>query len=669
MTTFRSDTEQAYMPPVPAMADGSGLVPARELGEHLARRLLAAAPPADADRGPLLSMLDEAPELFRSLRARVEIVRTKPGCAVVRTTPGADGSNPCELVAGFLQALPRLTYGVSGSLIENTCVRRGGRACLFTLLWDASGQTRRDPVVGQAPPMHTLATPLNPLAPAPPVHMVAPPLTPAAETLFAEASSLEPLSAEALSAETLSAEAPSSDVLSLEALSADGSSLEALHDRPEPESTRPAKTKRRWPPLWKTKDTRTSRPEPEQSVTEPETARSITEPEPSVTEPEPTVEPEQSRTERATIPTPIAEPEPARSITEPEPEPSRPGRKPVRMRRRTRPRAPVWLKRRGWLLVLAVVAGVAGGTYAAKHQVVSYQARSTMVVQSGASAIGPGGAAEASQLAITYATVIPTDTSILQQAAAQLGITEATLASRLTVSVQTGTAVFVIAYKAPTSAEAVAGAAEVARVVGGVGLPSSTIPTGTVSVVDLANTASTSGSMAKYGKELGGILGLIVGLILAMAAERADPRVDTADDLASVVGVPASLVPDDLSPAELSRAIALEPAGANGVTVVPLARSNGALAGALAEQLRAAWPPGTRAAAVDRAPVGVSPPFETDPAADADASGPTVLVVGAGETLRRTASVSGRLQAVHRGPVWAVLVTRRARRKLLAGKG
>ena len=337
------------------------------------------------------------------------------------------------------------------------------------------------------------------------------------------------------------------------------------------------------------------------------------------------------------------------------------------MRRRTRPRAPVWLKRRGWLLVLAVVAGVAGGTYAAKHQVVSYQARSTMVVQSGASAIGPGGAAEASQLAITYATVIPTDTAILQQAAAQLGITEATLSSRLTVSVQTGTAVFVIAYKAPTSAEAVTGAAEVARVVGGTGLPSSTIPSGTVSVVDLATTASSGGSMAKYGKELGGILGLIVGLILAMAAERADPRVDTADDLASVVGVPASLVPDDLSPAELSRAIALEPAGANGVTVVPLARSNEALSGALAEQLRAAWP-STGDAGADHAPVGVSPPFESDPAADADASGPTVLVVGAGETVRRAASVSGRLQAVHRGPVWAVLVTRRARRNLLDGK-
>ena len=273
----------------------------------------------------------------------------------------------------------------------------------------------------------------------------------------------------------------------------------------------------------------------------------------------------------------------------------------MRLRRRTfRPRPPVWLKRRGWLLVLAVVAGVAGGTWAAKHQVVSYQARSTMVVQSGASAIGPGGAAEASQLAITYATVIPTDTAILDQAAAQLGISEQTLASRLTVSVQTGTAVFVISYKAPSSAEAVAGAAEVARVVGGTGLPSSTIPTGTVSVVDLASTASAAGSMAKYGKPLGGILGLIVGLILVMAAERADPRVDTAEDLASVVGVPASLVPDELSPAELSRAIALEPAGANGVTVVPLARSNEPLSGALAEQLRAAWPPAAGDAAAWR---------------------------------------------------------------------
>ena len=199
MTTFRSDAELAHTTPVSAAADGSRLMPARELGEDLARRLLAAALPTD-DRGPLLSMLDEAPELFRSIRARVEIVRTKPGCAVVRTAPGANGSNPCELVAGFLQALPRLTYGVSGSLIENTCVRRGGRACLFTLLWDASLHTRRDPVVGQAP-VHSL----DALASVPPVDSIAPPVPLLA--LEAEAPSLHatPLDAVPLHATPLDA--------------------------------------------------------------------------------------------------------------------------------------------------------------------------------------------------------------------------------------------------------------------------------------------------------------------------------------------------------------------------------------------------------------------------------------------------------------------------------
>ncbi|MGA8372841.1 MAG: hypothetical protein WB765_22125, partial [Acidimicrobiales bacterium] len=534
MTTFRSDAELAHTTPVSAAADGSRLMPARELGEDLARRLLAAALPTD-DRGPLLSMLDEAPALFRSIRARVEIVRTKPGCAVVRTAPGANGSNPCELVAGFLQALPRLTYGVSGSLIENTCVRRGGRACLFTLLWDASLHTRRDPVVGQAP-VHSL----DALASVPPVDSIAPPVPLLA--LEAEAPSLHatpldavPLHATPLDAVPLQAPPPDEPPVHLTPLAVlpdDGHELRA---------TEPKKAKRARPRLWKTEDTTTPVPEREQTGT----PNTVTEPEPD-----------------------------SQDTNQPHPEPERtrpPGWKQVRMRRRNRLGAPVWLKRRGWLLALAVVAGIAGGTWAANHQTVSYQARSTMVVQSGASAIGPGGAAEASQLAITYATVIPTDTAILQQAADRLGITEATLSSRLTVSVETGTAVFVIAYKAPTSTEAVAGAAEVARVVGGTGLPTSTIPTGTVSVVDLATTASSGASLAKHGKELGGVLGLIVGLILAIAAERADPRVDTAEDLASVVGVPASLVPDDLSPEELSRAIAIDPAGAGGVTVVPLA--------------------------------------------------------------------------------------------------
>jgi hypothetical protein len=82
----------------------------------------------------------------------------------------------------------------------------------------------------------------------------------------------------------------------------------------------------------------------------------------------------------------------------------------------------------------------------------------------------------------------------------------------------------------------------------------------------------------------------------------------------------------------------------------------------LATQLRSVWPSGA-----DGASVQVSAPFETDPGAEAEAAGPTVLVVGAGETVRRAASVAGRLNAVHRGPVWAVLMSRRARRKLVAG--
>ena len=604
MTAYRVDVDTVHPPPLYDPVDGPGLVSAREFGERLAGRLFDAAP-ADLPDVLVLSMLEQAPELFDSLQARVEVVRTKLGCAVVRMANAADGSTPCpcELVAGFLEALPLLTYGVTGSLIENACVRRGARNCLFTLLWDAGAGSRRVPT-GSEP---SVASP----RPAGRPRSLAP-----AERAPVQTTPVQTTPA---------------------------------HTAPEPMPVLPAApptpTPMAAPPI---PDRAAAPVAPTAGGPQAPTAPAPTQPDPAGADAADGDGDGEGEGEGE------GEVQEARN-------PAR--RSPVRVGRRSwRPHIPVWLKRRGWLLVLAMVAGVAGGTYAAKHSVVSYQAQSTMVVQSGASAIGPGGAAEAGQLAITYATVIPTDTAILEQAATRLGISEETLSSRLTVSVQTGTAVFVIDYKAPTSTEAVAGAAEVARVVGGTGVSSSTIPSGTVSVVDLATDASASGSMAKYGKPLGGILGLVVGLILALAAERADPRVDTAADLAGVVGSPASLVPDDLSPSELSRAIALEPKGADGVTIIPLARADEALSKALTGQLRSAWPLG----AGDKA-VGVSPPFETDPAADAGASGPTVLVVSTGETVRRAAAVAGRLQAVHRGPVWAVLVTRRARRKLLAG--
>jgi capsular polysaccharide biosynthesis protein len=537
-------------PPLSALGAGDHAGELEELGDRLAHQLLLAAR-ARTVTDPVLSMLEGMPALFATFGVRVEVVRSKSGCAVVRTLPDTElgALSPCEPVAAFLEALPRVALGVPGSLIENTCVQRGTRSCLFTLLWEP--QERRA----------ASATSVAPRAPQPP------------RVLEATVVHLRP-------------ESPAEP--------SEGDAEAAIVERlPPPPAAGDAP------------------PDGEARPVEPRSA------------------PKRSRSH-------------------------------VRSRRL---HVPSWLKRRGWLLVILIVAGIAGGTVAARHQAVSYQASSTLVVQSGASSTtGPGGAAEAEQLAITYATVIPTDSAILDRAASRLGISAQTLSSRLTVSVQTGTAVFVVDYKAPTQRQAVAGAAEVAQVVGGSVASSRSIPSGTVSVVHLASAASASGSLAKYGKELGGILGLVLGLILVMAAERADQRVDTAAELATVTGCPASAVLEDLSPTELSRAIAMDPAATEGVTIVPLDGSDGSSSAALATQLRSVWPSGA-----DGAPVSVSPPFESDPVAEAEAAGPTVLVVRAGETVRRTVSVAGRLNAVHRGPVWAVLVSRRARRKLAAG--
>src|SRR3984957_9685072 len=82
-----------------------------------------------------------------------------------------------------------------------------------------------------------------------------------------------------------------------------------------------------------------------------------------------------------------------------------------RLRRRL---SPPWLKRRSWLLIFCVLAGTAGGYVARTLQTPMYSARSVIVVATGAGQQGPGNANDAIALALTDASILPSDQALLR---------------------------------------------------------------------------------------------------------------------------------------------------------------------------------------------------------------------------------------------------------------
>lgn len=318
-----------------------------------------------------------------------------------------------------------------------------------------------------------------------------------------------------------------------------------------------------------------------------------------------------------------------------------------------RRRGAPWLRRRGWLLVLATLAGATGGWYAGAHHATSYKADSTVVVRSGASTTGPGAANDALALATTYAAIVPTDAPLLRSAARQLGISEATMASRASATVQSGTSVLQLGYAAPTAAASLKGATVLAQTVASSPAASAAIPTGTVAVVHLPTQATASNTLQKYGLPIGAVLGLAVGIILALAAERADPRVDDVESLATAVECPVTSLPGEVREAELARAIALRDDTRAEVTVVPLTASGNRAADDLATRLDAAWPVAMGGRVV------AGPPLEgAGPSDLSSGEGPTLLLVAPGDPQRTIVSAVERLKLLGRAPIWAVLTRR-----------
>ena len=241
----------------------------------------------------------------------------------------------------------------------------------------------------------------------------------------------------------------------------------------------------------------------------------------------------------------------------------------------------IW--RRGPVVVLALVIGLAASLGIARLSAVKYESTALIVVVG-----SPSTANGAESLAATYAGFIPQDENVQHALANAIGITNPTLYSsvgkRLVATVVTNSAIVSLSFTAPTPNQAQAGLHTLVSDLT-LGVPQWKSPSqsnagcsiayvGTVAQTRPPNTSlaraaeveyycplsqaiplapaqgdvvlvkdagpgvrSTPGS-TKTGA-LGGVLGLLLGLVAAVAWERSDRRTDDLDDLRAEVECPA----------------------------------------------------------------------------------------------------------------------------------
>jgi capsular polysaccharide biosynthesis protein len=310
---------------------------------------------------------------------------------------------------------------------------------------------------------------------------------------------------------------------------------------------------------------------------------------------------------------------------------------------------PGWLRRRAWLLVVALLAGSAGGYYYGSHTHTSYAAQATLAVPAGATAISPGSANEAQSLAITYAAVLPNDAELLSPAARSLGVSLDSLKHHLAVSVQTGTSVLVVRYTAPTSSQAIRGVNAVATAIVSQKNRSTVVPLNTVEAVQLATSAGATGVFAKHGLEIGLLLGLLIGLIMVLIAERVDPRADKSSDVAEVFGHQVAAVPSELSVPEFGHAVLFASGQKRTMLLAPLRRREVPAAYSIERTLAADYPDTT---------ISVSRAVEEGKAHRLSANAELVLVIRSGERMRALGDTLERLRLTGRAPAWIALLDR-----------
>jgi hypothetical protein len=206
------------------------------------------------------------------------------------------------------------------------------------------------------------------------------------------------------------------------------------------------------------------------------------------------------------------------------------------------------LRRRLWLIPLAVAAvvAVAFGVSAVRGD--STTAQSVVVVTSHPGPKGPGYASEAAKLALTYAGVLEQDPVVLDRIGTAVGRSRDDVRDRFSVVNDTDTAVLRLRFRDDDRGRAALGATTAAQAIAGSRPASPRVGPDSVELVKPAGLpAKATTGLSTAALVAAGLLGLLLGAILLVAWERADPRVDDVAD-AGATGLATSLL-DTMSPA------------------------------------------------------------------------------------------------------------------------
>ena len=211
------------------------------------------------------------------------------------------------------------------------------------------------------------------------------------------------------------------------------------------------------------------------------------------------------------------------------------------------------LKRRWWVIPLAVLATALAGYGAASLKKETYSASSWVIATSDTGTRGPGQAFDASRLALSYASSLSEDDQLIAYVAQAINRPRDEVDDNLSTLNQTDTAVIRLRYRDEDRQVATAAARAAAEGAVGARPVAASVTPGTLSLVQLASEPEKSTDLIALGVGVGALLGLGLGIILMLAWERADPRLDKPADVQALTGIPTTRL-DDLTP---SRAAAL----------------------------------------------------------------------------------------------------------------
>ena len=198
------------------------------------------------------------------------------------------------------------------------------------------------------------------------------------------------------------------------------------------------------------------------------------------------------------------------------------------------------VQRRWYIVLTCLLLGVLAAFLVSSRTPPQYLAEAVVVVPAvGQGQTPPGSPDAAAKLATNYATLIPLDDAVMSAAASQAGVTTEDLRDSLTVASDPGTALIRIDVVSKQAIVAVDSATAVAATVTRA-IPPGQIARGSLKLVTVPSEAVRMGESSSSSLLIGGLLGLLVGLLAAFALERSDRRVDSVDDLAELLGTPAT---------------------------------------------------------------------------------------------------------------------------------